>query len=279
MRRSVTCGLLLALVWALPAAAHPVGDPDVAALQVGLKNRGFYGGTVDGAMGAATDAALRRFQVRTGLAPDGLVSMKTKLALGHLRQTGLARAQDPARRRLRLGRCGAAVPARLAGLPLGCAGRPPRQPDGHRAAQVPALGRDHARRPGRSGDGRRPARGAAALSGRAEGSESAHTERGLRTARQPLPHGRGLPRTGGHSGSRGRRRPRRPLGTHAGRLGQGRRARPRTGAAHVVRPPLGDAGPHRRERGRRRRRRPRRSQRASDRPAPPLRGPAPGSGA
>ena len=82
MRRSVTCGLLLALVWALPAAAHPVGDPDVAALQVGLKNRGLYGGTVDGTMGAATDAALRRFQARTGLTPDGLVGTKTRLAFG-----------------------------------------------------------------------------------------------------------------------------------------------------------------------------------------------------
>ena len=134
MRRSVTCGLLLALVWALPAAAHPVGDPDVAALQVGLKNRGFYGGTVDGAMGAATDAALRRFQARTGLTADGLLGAKTRLAFGPYGKQGIARAQDPARGRLRLGRRGAAVPARLAGLPLGCAGRPPRQPDGHRAA-------------------------------------------------------------------------------------------------------------------------------------------------
>ena len=82
MRRSVTCGLLLALVWALPAAAHPVGDPDVAALQVALRTRGFYGGTVDGTMGAATDAALRRFQARTGLTPDGLVGTKTRLAFG-----------------------------------------------------------------------------------------------------------------------------------------------------------------------------------------------------
>jgi peptidoglycan hydrolase-like protein with peptidoglycan-binding domain len=92
MRRSVTCGLLLALAWALPATAHAVGDPDVAALQVGLKNRGFYGGNVDGAMGAGTDAALRRFQARTGLAPSGLVGVKTRLALGRYgRQAPLGR--------------------------------------------------------------------------------------------------------------------------------------------------------------------------------------------
>ncbi len=92
MRRSVTCGLLLALAWALPATVQAMGDPDVAALQVGLKNRGFYGGTVDGAMGAGTDAALRRFQGRTGLTPDGLVGAKTRLALGRYgKQVSLGR--------------------------------------------------------------------------------------------------------------------------------------------------------------------------------------------
>jgi murein DD-endopeptidase MepM/ murein hydrolase activator NlpD len=82
MRRSLICGLLLALAWAFPAAAHAVGDADVAALQVGLKNRGLYGGTVDGSMGAATETALRRFQARSGLAADGVPGLKTRLALG-----------------------------------------------------------------------------------------------------------------------------------------------------------------------------------------------------
>jgi murein DD-endopeptidase MepM/ murein hydrolase activator NlpD len=82
MRRSVTCGLLLALAWAFPATARAVGDADVAALQVALKNRGLYGGTVDGAMGPGTEAALRRFQARTGLVADGVAGARTRLALG-----------------------------------------------------------------------------------------------------------------------------------------------------------------------------------------------------
>jgi murein DD-endopeptidase MepM/ murein hydrolase activator NlpD len=101
MRRSLICGLLLALAWAFPAAAHAVGDADVAALQVGLKNRGLYGGTVDGAMGAATEAALRRFQTRSGLAADGVPGVKTRLALG-----SYGREAPLGRRTLRLGTSG-----------------------------------------------------------------------------------------------------------------------------------------------------------------------------
>lgn len=82
MRRSVTLGVLVVLAWAFPATARAFGDADVAALQVALKARGLYGGTVDGALGHGTEAAVRRFQQRRGLIVDGVAGRATRLALG-----------------------------------------------------------------------------------------------------------------------------------------------------------------------------------------------------
>jgi murein DD-endopeptidase MepM/ murein hydrolase activator NlpD len=82
MRRLLTLGVLVALAWAFPAAARAVGDPDVAALQVALKSRGLYGGSVDGTIGRGTEAAVRRFQQRRGLVADGVADRPTRLALG-----------------------------------------------------------------------------------------------------------------------------------------------------------------------------------------------------
>lgn len=62
--------------------AFAVGDPEVAALQVGLRQRGFYAGTVDGVLGAGTQRAVRRLQRRAGLAADGVPGPRTKSALG-----------------------------------------------------------------------------------------------------------------------------------------------------------------------------------------------------
>lgn len=82
MKRAVALILLLALAWAFPSAAGAVGDADVAALQVALRARGLYAGSVDGTMGPGTEAALRRFQSRRGLAVDGIAGRNTRLALG-----------------------------------------------------------------------------------------------------------------------------------------------------------------------------------------------------
>src|SRR5438093_1555380 len=69
-----------ALVFASWSTA--AGSPEVAALQVGLRGRGLYVGTVDGVLGPGTENALRRFQRRAGLAADGVPGPRTRKALG-----------------------------------------------------------------------------------------------------------------------------------------------------------------------------------------------------
>jgi peptidoglycan hydrolase-like protein with peptidoglycan-binding domain len=66
----------------LAPSALAAGDPEVAALQVGLRQRGFYAGTVDGVLGGATIDAVRRLQRGRGLAVDGVPGARTRGALG-----------------------------------------------------------------------------------------------------------------------------------------------------------------------------------------------------
>jgi hypothetical protein len=53
-----------------------------AALQVALRAKGVYGGTIDGIRGPATREGVRRFQARRGLAVDGIAGPRTRRALG-----------------------------------------------------------------------------------------------------------------------------------------------------------------------------------------------------
>lgn len=76
------CACALVLTPAAPAA--PVGDADVAALQVALRAAGTYAGTVDGLAGPETSEALVAFQERAGLVPDGIAGPRTRRALGAL---------------------------------------------------------------------------------------------------------------------------------------------------------------------------------------------------
>jgi lysozyme family protein len=64
-------------------AAAALGHPNVAALQVTLRARGLYHGTIDGIAGPGTRNAVRRFQRRAHLVPDGVVGPRTRRALGH----------------------------------------------------------------------------------------------------------------------------------------------------------------------------------------------------
>jgi murein DD-endopeptidase MepM/ murein hydrolase activator NlpD len=66
----------------LAPSAFAVGDPEIAALQVGLRQKGFYGGTVDGVLGAGTQRGIRKLQRRAGLSVDGVAGPRTKSALG-----------------------------------------------------------------------------------------------------------------------------------------------------------------------------------------------------
>jgi murein DD-endopeptidase MepM/ murein hydrolase activator NlpD len=67
---------------ALAGPAQSAGDPEIAALQVGLRAHGLYAGTVDGVLGPGTADAVRRLHVKAGLARDGVPGPKTRAALG-----------------------------------------------------------------------------------------------------------------------------------------------------------------------------------------------------
>jgi murein DD-endopeptidase MepM/ murein hydrolase activator NlpD len=67
---------------ALVVSADASAGPRVAALQVTLKARGLYAGTIDGIRGPRTIAGVRRFQRRRGLVVDGVVGPRTRRALG-----------------------------------------------------------------------------------------------------------------------------------------------------------------------------------------------------
>lgn len=67
---------------AFPASAASIGRPSVAALQVGLHERGLYFGFIDGVRGPDTVAAVRKLQRRAHLRVDGVLGRRTRAALG-----------------------------------------------------------------------------------------------------------------------------------------------------------------------------------------------------
>jgi murein DD-endopeptidase MepM/ murein hydrolase activator NlpD len=79
--RALAAAFVLFLALAAPAAAA-VGKPNVAALQVALRARGLYVGTIDGLAGASTTTAVRRLQRRARIAVDGVAGPQTRTALG-----------------------------------------------------------------------------------------------------------------------------------------------------------------------------------------------------
>lgn len=81
-RASAVIVLVLTVALSLVGPAAGAGDPEIAALQVGLRARGVYAGTVDGVLGPSTVAAVRRLQSRAGLAADGVPGPRTRAALG-----------------------------------------------------------------------------------------------------------------------------------------------------------------------------------------------------
>lgn len=75
-----------ALLLVSAAPAHPsttrMGDPSIAALQVGLRASGLYHGTIDGQLAAQTEAAIRALQQRANLPVDGRAGPTLRRALG-----------------------------------------------------------------------------------------------------------------------------------------------------------------------------------------------------
>ena len=78
--RTAVATVFVALLVAPSALA--AGDPEIAALQVGLHKRGLYGGSVDGVLGDRTVSAVMRLQRRAGIAVDGVPGRQTRNALG-----------------------------------------------------------------------------------------------------------------------------------------------------------------------------------------------------
>jgi murein DD-endopeptidase MepM/ murein hydrolase activator NlpD len=82
------CGPKLAALFfvlaalALAPAASAAGNAGTAALQVALRARGLYSGTIDGLPGQTTTTAVMRFQRRAGLPVTGMVDSRTRRALG-----------------------------------------------------------------------------------------------------------------------------------------------------------------------------------------------------
>jgi peptidoglycan hydrolase-like protein with peptidoglycan-binding domain len=93
MRRRLPLLALLLTLLALiagPVAAGAV-SPQVAGLQVALRAYGCYAGAIDGILGPATSAGVRRFQRRAGLAVDGKAGPATRRAFGPLGRPLFAR--------------------------------------------------------------------------------------------------------------------------------------------------------------------------------------------
>jgi murein DD-endopeptidase MepM/ murein hydrolase activator NlpD len=67
---------------ALAGSASAAGSPEVAALQVALRERALYAGAVDGVAGPLTAAALARFQLDAELRVSGSLDPPTRRALG-----------------------------------------------------------------------------------------------------------------------------------------------------------------------------------------------------
>ena len=72
----------LGLAFAAPAVAAP--SAKVAAVQIGLRAKGLYTGSVDGLPGPLTRNAVVTLQRRTNIRPTGRVGHATRCELGHL---------------------------------------------------------------------------------------------------------------------------------------------------------------------------------------------------
>jgi murein DD-endopeptidase MepM/ murein hydrolase activator NlpD len=76
------CPTIAVIALAVTAAPACARSPSTAALQVALRAKHAYSGTVDGIRGPMTRDGVRRFQARRGLMADGVAGPRTRAALG-----------------------------------------------------------------------------------------------------------------------------------------------------------------------------------------------------
>ena len=84
MRRTVVIAVAAATALAVAGPAVAAPSAKVAALQVALRAKGMYGGTIDGVSGPRTRAALLAFQRKHGIRATGKVGHATRCKLGAL---------------------------------------------------------------------------------------------------------------------------------------------------------------------------------------------------
>jgi LysM repeat protein len=78
----LTLAVVATLAVLAPAPAAGALNPQVAGLQIALRQHGLYRGPIDGVQGPKTVRAVRVFQRRQGLTVDGLAGPRTRAALG-----------------------------------------------------------------------------------------------------------------------------------------------------------------------------------------------------
>ena len=100
MRRIFVVIVVAASALALAGPAVAAQSAKVAALQIALRSKGLYAGTVDGVAGPLTRSALLRFQRQNGIRATGKVGYATRCELGRLGKPLLGQ------RELRRGRVG-----------------------------------------------------------------------------------------------------------------------------------------------------------------------------
>ena len=259
----------------LQAGAAAEGNPEIAALQVGLRHKGLYVGTVDGVLGPGTETALRRFQRRARLSADGVPGPRTRKALGRFGRRAPLGRRPLTLGQARVGCCRPPVRARLARLSLGHLRRLSRFAHRRGAARLSGVGRNQARWDDGTRDNRGTAGTAAALAAEICASAARAARRTLRAPRSPVSRGCRLPRPARNCGCCGRLRPSRIRRAERQCLGKPRRRRPPSRRSYAIRAPLSHRRPGRSARSRGLDGWFRRRDRRSDRAASPFRSRSP----
>jgi hypothetical protein len=84
MRRRAALVAVPAAILLAAGPAQAVTNPQIPGLQVALREKGFYRGSIDGVAGPMTARAVRAFQRRAGITVDGIAGPQTRRALGRL---------------------------------------------------------------------------------------------------------------------------------------------------------------------------------------------------